>query len=84
MAALFGGPTLLSSERRGGRDGRDSWDSKDGLIVIDTGLLLDLEDSEYAAAIGVGVGFGLALESSQAIADFSEPKSSSDIWGEFV
>lgn len=51
-------------------------------MVIDAGLLLDLEDCEYAAAIGVGVGFKLVW--SQATVDFSESKSSSDIWGEFA
>lgn len=80
------GTTLLSSERRGGRDARDwtlSWDSKEGLMAIDIGLLLDAEDLGYDIVAAIGIRFGLV--SSQATADFSELKSSSDVedWGEF-
>jgi len=59
---LFGGTAVLSSERRAGRDGCDwiaSWDSKEGLTVIDTGLLLDDEDVEYERVAAIGASFGL-------------------------
>ena len=51
-------------------------------MVIDTGLLLDVKDFEFGLVAAIGGEFGLI--SSKAVANFSEPKSSSDVdtWGE--
>lgn len=50
-------------------------------MVIDAGRLLDVEDFEYVLVGAIGDRFVFA--SSQAAADFSDSKSSSDNWGDF-